>query len=249
MSAGPTPITPPAPSAQGAERRRYARLFRFSVRQLLFFLVLLLILRPFFESGGPRQLIESLLFTFILLSSLLAVGAARWELAVGLLLIVPALTFRWLTHLLPLQPTDPVPLVFFSFALAFTIWQMLRFVVRAVYVDFDVLCAGISAYLLLGLLWANLYSLVDRFVPGSFLFPGLPGHPPPLSADDAIYFSLSALTTAGFGDIIPRLPIARSLSTLESVTGVLYLAVLIGRLVAMHLQNAMKAGNVQTKDS
>jgi len=166
---------------------------------------------------------------------------SHWEMGIGLVLIVPAFAFRWLTHILSLQPTEPVPLICFSLAIAFTIWQMLRSVLRAERVDGDVLCAGISIYLLLGQLWSNLYLLLDRFSANAFLFPALPEHASRLSGDDAIYFSMSALTTAGFGDIVPRSPVARSFSTLESAVGVLYLAVLMGRLVAMHLHFAMGA--------
>jgi hypothetical protein len=231
----------PASRGKAGELHRFTRILRFSVRQLLICLVLLLVVRPIFEGSATGRIIESLLFTFILISSLMAVGVSRWEMGVGLFLIVPAFAFRWLTHLLPLQPTEPVPLICFSLAIAFTIWQMLRSVLRAERVDADVLCAGISIYLLLGQLWSNLYLLLDRFSANAFLFPALPDHALHLSGDDAIYFSMSALTTAGFGDIVPRSPVARSLSTLESAVGVLYLAVLMGRLVAMHLQFVVAA--------
>lgn len=233
--------TRPAPRARASELHRFTRILRFSIRQLLVCLVLLLVVRPIFEGSATGRVIESLLFTFVLISSLMAVGVSHWETGLGLFLIIPAFAFRWLTHILPLQPTEPVPLICFSLAIAFTIWQMLRSVLRAERVDADVLCAGISIYLLLGQLWSHLYLLIDRFSANAFLYPALPDHAPRLSGDDALYFSMSALTTAGFGDIVPRSPVARSFSTLESAVGVLYLAVLMGRLVAMHLQLAMTA--------
>jgi hypothetical protein len=186
-------------------------------------------------------LAETVLFTLVLLSSLMAVGVRRRQLAISLILILPALTFRWLSHILSLPQNDPLPLVCLALSFSFTIWQLLQFVARARRVDLDVLCAGISVYLLLGQVWSFFYLLVDRFVPGSFRFPSLPGHMASLGADDAIYFSMSTITTAGYGDIIPVSPYARSLATLESSTGVLYLAVLIGRLVAMHLADQTRS--------
>ena len=166
-------------------------------------------------------------------------GVKRRELFLSLVLILPALTFRWLNQILPLRPHNPFPLICLTLAFGFTIWQLLRFVVRARRVNLDVLSAGISVYLLLGQVWGFLYLLLDRFVPGSFLFPGLSGHPKTLGPDDAVYFSMCTITTAGFGDIIPASPHARSLATLESTTGVLYLAVLISRLVTLHLAGQM----------
>ena len=50
-----------------------------------------------------------------------------------------------------------------------------------------------------------------------------------------LYFSLATLTTTGYGDLVPLHPIARSLSNLESVTGQLFLATLLARLVNLQL--------------
>jgi hypothetical protein len=51
-----------------------------------------------------------------------------------------------------------------------------------------------------------------------------------------LYFSLVTLTTTAYGDILPVHPVARSLATLESVTGQLFPATLLARLVALALQ-------------
>jgi hypothetical protein len=210
------------------------RRFRFSIRQILISLVLLFIARPLVGTGWGR-VAETVLYSFVLVSSLVAVGARRRELALSLVLIIPALTFRWLSHFLSLAPTDPVPLVCMTLAFGFTIAQLLRFVVRATRVNLDVLCAGISIYLLLGQVWGFFYLFIERISPGSFHFPGLANHPLAMRGDEAFYFSMCTLTTAGYGDIVPVSSLARTLATLESTTGVLFMAVLIARLVAMHL--------------
>ncbi len=51
-----------------------------------------------------------------------------------------------------------------------------------------------------------------------------------------IYYSLVTLTTMGYGDITPVAPVARSLAVAEALTGQLYVAILISRLVALELQ-------------
>ncbi len=48
-----------------------------------------------------------------------------------------------------------------------------------------------------------------------------------------LYFSLTTVTTLGYGDITPISPVARIWATLEAVTGVLYIAVLVARLVSL----------------
>jgi voltage-gated potassium channel len=221
-------------SSSSRPLREYTKGFQFSVRQILVWLILLFIARPIAETGWGQRA-EAVLYSLVLLSTLVAVGARRLELLVSLVLILPALTFRWLSHLFSLSPTDPLPRICMALAFCFTIFQLLRFVLRAQRVNLDVLCAGISVYLLLGQVWGLFYLLIDRWVPGSFIFPGLAGHAAALAPDEAFYFSMCTITTAGYGDIIPSSPFARTLATLESTTGVLYMAVLIGRLVALHL--------------
>jgi voltage-gated potassium channel Kch len=55
-----------------------------------------------------------------------------------------------------------------------------------------------------------------------------------LDGFNALYFSFVTLTTIGYGDISPIAPIARMLAMLEAVTGILFPAVLIARLVSMY---------------
>ncbi len=55
-----------------------------------------------------------------------------------------------------------------------------------------------------------------------------------------IYFSLATLTTAGYGDIVPIHPFARSLATLESVMGQFYMAVFIGTLIGQHVAHRQR---------
>jgi hypothetical protein len=50
-----------------------------------------------------------------------------------------------------------------------------------------------------------------------------------------LYFSLTTLTTIGYGDIVPVDPFARSLANLESVIGPFFHAVTVARLVSMEL--------------
>ena len=92
---------------------------------------------------------------------------------------------------------------------------------------------AIAAYLLFGVGWAHAYAIVASIVPGSFTLPGRDVSSP----IEWFYYSFVTLTTIGFGDIVPTHPIARSLTISEVLTGQLYLAVLIGRLVGMQISS------------
>jgi hypothetical protein len=54
------------------------------------------------------------------------------------------------------------------------------------------------------------------------------------SPGDLMYFSMSTLTTVGYGDIAPVNPIARSLANLEALIGQLYPAIIVARIVTLY---------------
>jgi len=97
-----------------------------------------------------------------------------------------------------------------------------RFIARAQ------LYTAVNIYLLLGLLWTTLYLAIDSFSPGSIQM-GMGSQ-----ADrqtELLYFSLVTLSTVGYGDIVPLSGMARIVTALEGVTGVLYIAITVALLV------------------
>jgi voltage-gated potassium channel Kch len=110
----------------------------------------------------------------------------------------------------------------------------LGFILRAERVDADVLCAGISVYLILGLLWGQAYTLVAQVNPDAFSFSTRSGTATAMSGFTAIYFSFTTLMTVGYGDITPVADVARMLAMLEAMTGTLFVGVMIARLVSLY---------------
>ena len=86
---------------------------------------------------------------------------------------------------------------------------------------------------MLGLLWTVAYWLVDQLDPGAFAFNTNEGRQS-ISGFNAFYFSFVTLSTVGYGDITPVSKVARMLAAMEAMTGLLYVAVLIARLVALY---------------
>ena len=97
---------------------------------------------------------------------------------------------------------------------------------------------GVILYLSVGLIFANLYRAMALLLHPSF--SGLPANKH-AALSQMLYFSLSTLTTTGFGDITPIHPFVRSLANLESVIGQLYPATLLARLVTLHTAAETKA--------
>ena len=86
-----------------------------------------------------------------------------------------------------------------------------------------------STYLLLGFLWFALYSSIDAFYPGVIQQSraGITDR-----STELLYFSLVTLSTVGYGDVVPVSGEVRMLAALESLTGVLYIAITVALLVS-----------------
>ena len=97
--------------------------------------------------------------------------------------------------------------------------------------------AGVCVYLLLGHFFGILFEVVAIEQGHSILMDADGKY---ASQDETFYFSYVALTTAGFGDVRPINALGRSLSMVEALTGQLYLVLLLGRLVGLHISQSEK---------
>jgi hypothetical protein len=95
---------------------------------------------------------------------------------------------------------------------------------------------AIALYLLIAMLFAFLYGLIESLAPGSFNMPGDWSRAASSSGEAFYYFSIVTLTTVGFGDITAVHPFVRSLVMLEALIGQLYPAILLARLVTLELE-------------
>ncbi|MCR9089262.1 MAG: potassium channel family protein [Rhodobacteraceae bacterium] len=93
--------------------------------------------------------------------------------------------------------------------------------------DREKLFSAVFGYFLVAWLWAYLYWRIETYMPGAMNFPDVGAG----GGSAYLYYSLVTLTTLGYGDITPLLPIPRILAALEAALGTLYVAVLIGQIV------------------
>ena len=91
---------------------------------------------------------------------------------------------------------------------------------------------ALVVYFNFALAFGVVYRLIEALAPGSFRGVD-PGETPDELAADLLYFSVVTLSTTGFGDVVPLHRIARSMAALEAVTGQLYIATVIARLVTL----------------
>ena len=111
---------------------------------------------------------------------------------------------------------------------------LLRYVLDARVITTDKVFGAVSAYVLIALTFACLFSLLQLVQPNAFHFNQVNNPDGVLSWSDAMYFSFTVLTSTGFGEFTPVTDMARSLIVIEQVLGVMYVAFLVARLANLY---------------
>lgn len=208
---------------------------------LLVSLAILMPLYPVMLELGHQRLYR-LVFQLVLVAGVYSVSGHRRVLGVALLLGIPAVGSQVLLYAVPERAMFVVATVLTTVFMAFVTVRILIAVLRKGKVTSDRIAGAISVFLLLGVVWALLYGLVAIFDPGAFTTPGGPGSAERGAGGEYafLYFSFVTLTTLGFGDIAPSAPLSQMLAWTEAVVGQLYLAILIARLVGLHIAESRK---------
>lgn len=98
----------------------------------------------------------------------------------------------------------------------------------------ELLYAGLSVYMLIGILFAMLHYAIGLEWSDAYSLPA--GET--LSLRTSMYFSFITQTTLGYGDILPRSEMARGLTMIQGIAGQLYLTVMVARLVGLYASNS-----------
>ena len=119
--------------------------------------------------------------------------------------------------------------------MAWTAWGQER-------VGAESLIGAVAVYFLIGYFWAVVFSLIEFGSPGSFssICAPLPDgmldcRPEIASFPKLTYFSFVSMTTLGYGDVVPLTPPAEGVAAMAAVSGQLFLAMVIGRLVSLYV--------------
>jgi hypothetical protein len=213
---------PPA-AAPGPTGRRFLLLF--------VFLLACLILYPFADNSSAGYYLIRVIGAAIILLSVYAVGYRRSLLIFAIVLGVPAIAQHiWLLEANPGALAIANIVLSFCFN-AFVICVILRRIFARDRSNSETIFGALSIYLLVGFGFASLFHLVGVIRPDAFYFdPHANFHTIP-DRLDFIYYSFGTLTSLGAPGITPVSPHARSLTIVEAILGVLFLAVLVSRLM------------------
>jgi hypothetical protein len=207
--------------------------FRFSSVLVLF--LAYWALAPLLGNFIRVRILADLAFSLVLLSVVFGVSRGiRQKLITGLLAL-PMLLSIWMEKLFSDPRLELTGSIFEVLFFGYASFLILSFVLRTPRVTRELIYAALLVYVFLGLIWTGVYSALELLQPNSFSLPeSLSG---PVSHSFA-YFSFTTLTTLGYGDITPLSGPARSFATMEAVVGQIYLAVLVARLVGLHISHS-----------
>jgi hypothetical protein len=218
---------------------------------LLGTLLLVLVVQPVsLGFSAPPQLSDAFLM-LVTVALLLSFCAEKNRRLVAIVFCVPTGLLLLGSHLLPDQPRNALALIGHLLAVAFYSWAVVLIIAsifRRRELSLDSIFGSICGYLLLGMTWGVLYSMLDSVWPDSFAIGSRLAEE--VQADHSrihlfTYYSFITLTTVGYGDVTPVSAPARTCAWLEALTGQFYLAVLVAGLVSALLAKKSQASDTE----
>lgn len=204
---------------------------------LLVTLVATLLLIPLIGSLLIERIMVGACFTLIFVAGVLANRNRPLVFKLAIALAAAAIVFEWGRVASDHVAWQMLGFVAGTVFFAFTAVMILIGVVRDRLGTTQAVYGAICGYLLLGLAWAHGYLLIEHVEPEAFHF----GHERLESSmtdsdstalSQMVYYSFVTMTTLGYGDITPLTPLSQTVTWMQAVTGQLFLAVLIARLVS-----------------
>lgn len=238
--------SPRGPLLQRLEKARFTG--------LLIALSILLVTAPLvgvFEhqlGRGVAAALVVLTLAVVLIAAALAVSEHDRQSRIAILLVGTCIALVVLSRFLDSHTLRILRDVSTITVIVHVVRLIIRFLFRHRQVDYDTIAASLCGYLLIGVGFAVVYSLVIEIDGDAIHDPVSPDsqrvtmHFGDHSTATTLYFSFVTLTTLGYGDITPVSMPARLLTTAEALIGQFYLVVLVARLVGLHITSEIDEG-------
>lgn len=219
-------------------------LFSGNLFLLLFTLLGLLFIYPFLPDEVGSVRIMDLFVTTILVSAVFTLShrpLIRW---LCLIVLFIELGLNAAVYWFGMEGLHIMHLATVIVFFGITGGTILTGVFRAERVTGQMVAGAVVVYLMMALVWANFYTILEIAAPGSL---NLHAHQAAIDAGTwsrssmMIYYSIVTITTLGYGDIRPATEVAAALSSTEALVGQLFLTVMIARLVGLHISQGRRS--------
>ena len=211
---------------------------------LLAGLLSLLVINPIISDllGYSSNWLTSITFSSSMIIGIWSLHESKTLFRLALILIAISTALSILNPIYPELPLQMLNMLVVVIFYVMSIVFILAEITSDLKVDANRVVGGICLYLLIGLVFGIAYTVLETFLPGSF--SNMPEQSERVHSE-LFYYSYVTLTTMGYGDIVPLRPLARTIAYLEAITGVFYMAIMIGSMIGLLLN---RAGS-NTKDS
>ena len=213
---------------------------KFSENRFLILLVLILstiVLTPFLDHFLETKILMDIFLTVLFFSIIFAIRSKRSHLIIASILVLPLVLSTWSYYFYYSTQLSLLTRIFGALFFGYAVIIILQMIARSTEITRETIFAAIVAYLLIALMWAFIYMILEMVVPGSFSFPDKSIRAETMHFE---YFSFVTITTLGYGDVIPLTNRASALALLEALIGQIYLVVLVAWLVGMYVSSRAK---------
>jgi hypothetical protein len=199
---------------------------------LLASIVLFYVLPALSEEREIGRLAVILVLYVALAAAAVEMAETKTQFWIAIPLAVTSMVLLGLSHYLPYPWLDLASRAMLAIFFCLVSASLFIYLGKAGHVATGGIYISVALYFLLGMCWFAIYGVLNIVQPGSFALGGVP-LAEPVKWSTLLYFSLTTLTTLGYGDIVAVKPAARMFATLEAAAGVLYVAITVARLVAV----------------
>ena len=192
---------------------------------IIFAIMLVLLVNPFIRPLGLiGHLFSTLFLAMIPLASAYALTDDRKKAIIVLFIAAPFVTLDGLNVFFTNRPLMVVAISFGTILYFYIIALLVKNLLSIRVITADLIYCAISIYLLIAIMWAGIYTVIEGISPGSFS-----------EAADLIYFSFVTITTVGYGDVAPLSILSKRLAVFEATMGSIYMAVIIAMIVGRYM--------------
>lgn len=193
-------------------------------------IVLVILVSPFLrQAGALGWLTSSLLVAMIPLASYYALYRDKKRAMIIIFLGAPFVLLDAVSHY---YVNRYLPTIMYGFGTALYLYitiLMLENLLARKKITTDMIFCAISIYLLLGVMWAGVFAVLESVSPGSL--SGIPG------SIDYVYFSFVTLTSVGYGDISPLTTLSQRFAIIEAAMGSIYMAIIVALIVGRYISS------------
>ena len=200
-------------------------------------LVTLLVFFPFFDQTAARKILFEVIFSLIFIFLLYSISNKREVFIGGLILVIPPLVFGWVLTFYYTRSLEYLLHITTFVYLFYSMIFMFKAVFKRSKISVDLVFGAICIYILLGIFWVQIYSIIDiSDIDRSFscsLGSKNEFDQIIMQTKNFLYYSFDTITTLGSGTVKPISSSARFLSVTEALIGNIYITTFITRMVSL----------------